>query len=86
LYPGIRRIIERVPKELGKVDSKDRSLSRTLSGEVDPLTCLKRKWKKSPFFLSGFAYLVVPLLLERIQYSAISHTQQHSPYALDYYS
>jgi hypothetical protein len=39
LYSATGRVNQRIQKELGKIDPKNRSLSPTLSGKVDPLTC-----------------------------------------------
>ena len=54
--------------------------------EVDPLTCLKCQWKNSPVFMSEFPYLVVPLVLQRIQYYAMNGKPPTSLLAYHYYT
>ena len=52
--------------------------------EVIFLSAQNVRRKIVPLFLSGFPYLVVPLVLQRIQYSAISHNPDHTQQPFQY--
>jgi len=64
---------------LGKIDPKNLRSGPLNMPEV-------QVEKIDLFFLSGFAYLVVPLVLQRIQYSVINRKSPISPLSYDYYT